>query len=301
MLPFLTAAGHYKYGQQSLPLYLHEMKQLPDTAPEVHRAFVRGAFVSRRCEGHHNAVSPDMLLEQTYNADAKEVSGLQGITRKKAARTKWVYTKSVTAAVSNQLKAMLHLNSETDNPHHEAGETRVKRDAEMVNHVMAIDINPFQITSKHLININSGQNADPEVHHDLTNVENIGMKALTLALKSDKKTTATVRLKTFHSQSLPKPSSKKGMSNKSDEVSALLRMTQIIASGGTVDVTQFIGNHECSSSPPSLFNNDGRMRSTGSKATLVKAILDQTKIHALEKLSHSNLKTAVVIDAMHSL
>ena len=89
------------------------------------------------------------------------------------------------------------------------------------------------------------------------------------------------------------------MSTKSDEVSALLRMTQIITSGGKVDVTQFIGNHECSSSPPSLFDDDGRMRSTGSKATLIKAILEQTKIQTLEKLSQSTVKTAVVIDAMH--
>ena len=170
----------------------------------------------------------------------------------------------------------------------------------MMNHVMAaIDINPFQITSEHLINIKSGQNADPEVQHDLTNVENIGMNALTLALKSDKKTTPIVKLKTFHSQSLVRHSSKKGMSTKSDEVSALLRMTQIIAWGGTVDVTQFIGNHECSSSPPSLFDDDGRMRSTGSRATLIKAILDQTNVHALEKLPHSDVKTAVVVDAMH--
>ena len=147
MLPFLTAACHYKYGQQSLPLYIHEMKQLPDIAPNVHRAFVRGAFVSRRSDGHHKAVSHDMLLKQTYNADAKEESSLGGITRNEAANTKWIYTKSVTVAVSNQLKAMLHLNSETDNPHHEAGEIRVKRHAEMVNHVMsAIDINPFRIT-----------------------------------------------------------------------------------------------------------------------------------------------------------
>ena len=41
MLPLLTASGHYKYGQQSLPLYIHEMKQLPYIAPDVHRAFVR--------------------------------------------------------------------------------------------------------------------------------------------------------------------------------------------------------------------------------------------------------------------
>ena len=89
------------------------------------------------------------------------------------------------------------------------------------------------------------------------------------------------------------------MSTKSDEVSSLLRMTQIIASGGKVDVTQFIGNHECSSSPPSLFDDDGRMRSTGSNATPIKAIIEQTKIHTLEKLSQSTVKTAVVIDAMY--
>ena len=89
MLPYLTAAGHYKYGQQSLPLYLEEMKKLPETAPEVHIAMSKGAFVGRRA----HVVSPDMLLEQTYNADAKEESGLGGITLNVAARTKWVYTK----------------------------------------------------------------------------------------------------------------------------------------------------------------------------------------------------------------
>ena len=41
------------------------------------------------------------------------------------------------------------------------------------------------------------------------------------------------------------------------------------------------------------------MRYTGSNATLIKAILEQTKIHTLEKLSQSTVKTAVVIDAMH--
>ena len=105
------------------------------------------------------------------------------------------------------------------------------------------------------------------------------MKALSVSLNSDKKT--TVKLKTLHSQSLAKPNGKRGMSTKSDEVSALLRMTQIITSGGNVDVTQLIGNHECSSSPPSLFDDDGKMRYTGSRATLIKAILEQTKIHIL--------------------
>ena len=127
MLPYLTAAGHYKYGQQSLPLYLYEMKQLQETAPEVHQSFMQGAFVGRRCEGSHNGVSPDMLLEQTYNADAKEASGLDGIAIKPEARTKWVYTKPITAAVSSRLKTMLHLQPENDILHHEGGQTRIKK------------------------------------------------------------------------------------------------------------------------------------------------------------------------------
>ena len=126
-----------------------------------------------------------------------------------------------------------------------------------------------------------------------------GMKAISVPLNSDKNITTTVKLRTFNSQSLAKQNGTRGMSTKSDEVLAQLRMTQIIASGGKVDVTQFISNYECSSSPPSLFDDDGRMRSTGSKATLIKSTLEQTTIHILEKLSHSTVKTAVVIDAMH--
>lgn len=80
MLPYLTATGHYKYGQQSLPLYLAEMKKLPEAAPEVHEALMAGAFVRRRADDRHSEVSPDMLLEQTYRADAKEAIGLDGIT-----------------------------------------------------------------------------------------------------------------------------------------------------------------------------------------------------------------------------
>jgi hypothetical protein len=71
MLPYLAAAGHHKYAQESLPLYLKEMKELQTRAPLVHEAMMAGAFVGRHSEGCHSSVSPDMILEQTYNADAK--------------------------------------------------------------------------------------------------------------------------------------------------------------------------------------------------------------------------------------
>lgn len=47
---------------------------------------MNGAFVARCAGGYQNAVSPDMLLEQTYNADTKEEGGLRGITTNPANR-----------------------------------------------------------------------------------------------------------------------------------------------------------------------------------------------------------------------
>ena len=204
---------------------------------------MNGAFVGRRFDGHHNGVSPDMLLEQTYNADAKEESGLDGITLNVAARTKWVYTKSVTAAVSAQLKSMLHLNSA--NPHHECGQTRVARDAEMVLNVMAAtETNPFTTTHTSLINISTGQRAQQEVEDHLINVKQLGIKALLSAsLSGDQTKPSIVKLKTFHTQNTKTKNTKQQPTapGKSDEVVALLRMTQIIASGGEVNIVYFIG------------------------------------------------------------
>ena len=58
----------------------------------------------RRAKGAHNSVLLDLLLRQTYNADVKEASSLDGITLEELAQNKWVFTKPLTAAVSAELK-----------------------------------------------------------------------------------------------------------------------------------------------------------------------------------------------------
>jgi len=162
-----------------------------------------------------------MLLEQTYNADAKEESGLDGITQNEAACTKWVYTKAVTAAVSYQLKSMLHLNKETENPHHEASATRVTRDAALVLSVMEeVKSNPFTNATSHLINIFTGQHASPETQKQLTEVKQIGLMALSDALTSRQTKASAVKLQTF--QGDRKKGKKKVSLGKSDEVAAFL-------------------------------------------------------------------------------
>ena len=62
-----------------------------------------------------------------------------------------------------------------------------------------------------------------------------------------------LKLKTFHTQNkISKKSALQKTKGKSDEIVALMRMTKVMTSG--VDITDFIGRHECADSPPSLFN-----------------------------------------------
>ena len=62
----------------------------------------------------------------------------------------------------------------------------------------------------------------------------------------------------------------------------------------------FIGNHGCSKTPASLFNENGTMRAAGTKASLVKVLREETCVTAVSNLPHQNLKTAVVVDAIYA-
>ena len=78
-------------------------------------------------------------------------------------------------------------------------------------------------------------------------------------------------------------------------------MTQMVASGGEVGIVNLIGNHECSNTPPSLFNEDESMRAAGTNACPVKVLREETGVRAVPNLPQHNLKTAVVVDAMYAV
>lgn len=171
MIPYVVASGHHNYAT-ALPLFLCEMKDLKNKAPDVYAQFQRGNFVVRRTKGRFNAVPTDMALEQTYNKDVKEsASGLTGITLDDKARTKWLYTKPVTSAISSQFKDMLDLkNSPKEFSHHDEGSQSLI--AETAN-CMKQMINPFTIKGSDLINIASGEKASDEIRNDLTKTEQV--------------------------------------------------------------------------------------------------------------------------------
>jgi hypothetical protein len=72
MLPYILTAGHNTYGV-CIPLYLKEIKSLPIVAPTVYTGFLEhGDFTVRRADGCHTGVSPDMVIEKSYDADIQQ-------------------------------------------------------------------------------------------------------------------------------------------------------------------------------------------------------------------------------------
>ena len=61
-------------------------------------------------------------------------------------------------------------------------------------------------------------------------------------------------------------------------------MTQMVASGGDLDIVNLIGNHECSNTPASLFNEHGTRRAAGTNANLVIVLREETSVSAVPNL-----------------
>ena len=61
----------------------------------------------------------------------------------------------------------------------------------------------------------------------------------------------------------------------------------MIACGGTLDVVDYIGNHECSKTVPSLFSESGVMKPPTAKSGMVHAILEETGVKPKEHLPGS--------------
>ena len=78
----------------------------------------------------------------------------------------------------------------------------------------------------------------------------------------------------------------------------LLQITQIVASGGKVDIKHCLGDYECSPLLPVLFERDATMRSSGSKSDLIKVLKDETNASTTEQLPSTDNCTSVIIDAM---
>jgi hypothetical protein len=181
MLPYLVAAGHYKY-VSCLPHYLEAMRGLPTLAPNIVKAFKDGQFTVRQTDGRFNGVWTDMALEKTYNRDAK-TKLFTGISQQPAAMEKYLRALPVLTAVSEQTKTMAHLDLD-DTKHHEDTHRQATKEAESVKKITDVINNqmthPFNCEEQELINISTGHKDE---FADLVNAREKGLRALAAVMQ----------------------------------------------------------------------------------------------------------------------
>ena len=90
MMPFICIYDHHNYTRW-LPIYLADMMQLPETAPDVYHEFMKGNFVVKRSNSTFNQVPSDQAIE-FVNRESKALGGLVGITKVETAKKRWLLT-----------------------------------------------------------------------------------------------------------------------------------------------------------------------------------------------------------------
>ena len=85
-------------------VYIEDMQKLPESAPDVYKAFSSGNFSVKRTPGEFNSVGVDMCLEQTINRSIKWKGGVIGVTKRKDFVSMWNLIYHEMLAVSNLIK-----------------------------------------------------------------------------------------------------------------------------------------------------------------------------------------------------
>jgi hypothetical protein len=204
----------------------------------------------------------------------------------------------VVASVSAQFKEMLDIDQTghgKQKHHNEGNITLVNKIKDILETDM---INPFRDQTPDLINISTGQKVPKEVMQDLVNAKQVGINAIEDCLAKKEKKITNIKLRTFQDQKKQKPGSQQQKSDQlSNDVVILKRLLQLNAAGQDIDLDKTIGEFECCSQPPSLFEADGTMRH-GNKATWLTSILSETQVTSLEELPQTGKKTATIVDTM---
>ena len=302
MIPYITAAGYRNYAV-CLPLYLHDMKALPESSPAIHEEFMQGHFAVHRTPGSFNGIWTDLAIEQTYNRDGK-ISILKGILQSLAAREKYIKTAPLLTAVSEQVRSIVHMNTGISAHHGDSDASRTFTEAKVNDIIYVVTrkmINPFVHQSNELVNVSSGEVAPSK---DIIRTKEIGIAAIEEAKQGGK--LKLPKLATFATQKLKKKQSKSHDLAKVYRHESMVTRGLYFVQGVSDNIRLQAFSHEWTNYPASLFDPDYRslqgfsMRK-GTKAEFLSELykFDTGNIIQMsDNLNQSELKTVYVIDAM---
>ena len=166
MLPFFAASGHNKYLKAVL-LYLQDSRELCNC---LKSKYEKGLFtIWRKDKLFWSGTFTDQVIEQDLMLSGKSEGGLINITRKEAARTKWLLSSHVVVNYSDALRDLTGVKTGTWSEQH--CDMRLSQRKEGYKHLRNfIDFfevhSPFKAASSDLINIATGVIASSDVNVD---------------------------------------------------------------------------------------------------------------------------------------
>ncbi|WAR24223.1 P52K-like protein [Mya arenaria] len=332
MLPWLTAYDHLNYARWG-PVYLAEMKDLENRAPEVYTEFMNGNFVVKRSNNHFSQIPTDQATEW-INKLCKLNNGIIGITRNDSARDKFCITWAFRSNISQKMRALYTDTSGDDED--EFTSTRADFQRSRVDldesHVQAllqyldirdvfcckgldllteVDIEtdnadnnlvlPVRECSK-LVSIATKDVATTEITKNLVEARDQGAaRVLQNAherLVSKKKQffdpMKKMKLKTFATlYQVPVKAKQTTQIIKADR-RLMQRLFNAANAGRTVEIASVL-KHELSPVPLSLAKVGGIMNPTA-KSDLLAVLTTDSAVFVQEELPVATLKTAIVID-----
>ncbi|KAJ3597309.1 hypothetical protein NHX12_000837 [Muraenolepis orangiensis] len=194
MMPWFAAYDHTHYTRWGA-VFIADMEQLAQTAPEVYQGFLDGDFVAKETKHSFNEVPFDLRLEH-INKTGKVAGGLIGITRNDPARNRWSITYNERASLAEDTRSLFGLTHDDDDDeetHKDCLQSRIKRD----NHDVIQLVDQFQryvFQQEHmydLVSLTTGDVASEEILNDLTHAAESGKKTITELVKNRLGTTNT--------------------------------------------------------------------------------------------------------------
>lgn len=308
MLPWFSLFGHTHYTRWG-SVFLADMRQLENTAPEVFQGVLQGDFVVKETEALFNQVPDDQALEHV-NKVGKVAGGLIGITSTDSALERWSLTYNERASLAEDTKRMFDINTSVDDEddlsHKDTGLSRMRRDVDDVRKLVAkfSEFRVFDFEQADMISISTRDVVPDDIKHDLESAQANGKKSLSEFV--------TARLidktKALH-DGLPKNSPKTmasmyAVTVKTDkEKTATVKADRdlfrriIIANEAGRDIDMdIILEQELYPVPLSLATTAGKLRVTNKSQ--LGCLLQEGESVSVNTLPASPLHTCTIIDAM---
>lgn len=273
MIPYMAASGHYKYAE-CLTLYLREMACAPQKLIEI---FKEGLFNVKRTPGSMNCVAPDHALESSLNLEAKQKSGLRGVTLNKAAVAKWTLTLPFCSRVSSSLQSMAGLDGATEFDNnilqsHDKTSSLVDKSVSILEE----HIHPFKYDEVPLVNVITFETVDTAIAERIVSAEKIGLDAVEDYLKGNSSAFSKIKVQTMESCLKPTQKTKRTFANPVEELEAVKKVLLNVGKnpGSATDMLKKILQHELLQYSPALFEaqSEGFRLRTGKKSDLINFI-----------------------------